>query len=472
MNNTNKHISDEAIYVRFDPTGTNFGADVKDVQSALGLLSPDAVLGTPLATETVPGKIRIGTQEEVNNGVLGDVAVTPKTLEVRLQRPQATTDVFGVTRFATNDEALTGLATDRTIVTSALKYVFDWTFTNRLAKETENGVVKLSTTPAAQAGVDDTTAMTPLKTKQAIAAATALIPSYGPATESTQGVVRLATLAQLRDPNIREGYSASPFTLNQWQATEANIGAIKLASQANMDNSSGNTAVTPAKFNSQRATTGRVGTTILADTIGDGSKALSGNARVLASDRVAVSSGGVYENNTNPNSKYITRDNLSSYMPVGAVIMTAFNSDHGNLFICNGRWLAVNDFRELFNRIGYTYGGNGSTHFAIPDARGVAVRGFDGGRGLDAGRGFGSYQEDTMQPITANWTMDDQAVTSNYPPSGACWADGWGSINYDAGSKDNVWRAFRMHFDSSRVARTSHETRMKNIAFNYAICVR
>ena len=59
MNNTNKHISDEAIYVRFDPTGTNFGADVKDVQSALGLLSPDAVLGTPLATETVPGKIRV-----------------------------------------------------------------------------------------------------------------------------------------------------------------------------------------------------------------------------------------------------------------------------------------------------------------------------------------------------------------------------------------------------------------------------
>ena len=106
MNNTNRHISDEAIYVRFDPAGSNFNSSVDNVQEALSLLSPDAVSGTPSATETVQGKIRIGTQEEVNNGILGDVAVTPKTLELRLQRPQATTDVFGVTRYATNDEAL------------------------------------------------------------------------------------------------------------------------------------------------------------------------------------------------------------------------------------------------------------------------------------------------------------------------------------------------------------------------------
>ncbi|AKU43829.1 tail collar fiber protein [Citrobacter phage Merlin] len=472
MNNTNRHISDEAIYVRFDPAGSNFNSSVDNVQEALSLLSPDAVSGTPSATETVQGKIRIGTQEEVNNGILGDVAVTPKTLELRLQRPQATTDVFGVTRYATNDEALTGTATDRSIVASALKHVIDWTFTNRTSSESRNGVLKLSSTPAAQAGVDDTTAMTPLKTKQAIAAATALIPAYGPATESAQGVVRLATLAQLRDPNIREGFSASPFTLNQWQATESNIGAIKLASQANMDGSSNNTAVTPAKFNSQRATTNRVGTTLLANNIGDGSRALSGSAAVLPSDRAAVSTGGVYEGNTSPNQKYMTKGELDTTVPVGGMFMAAFNGDHGNLMIANGRWLPVSGYPTLFQRIGFTYGGNGSDHFALPDMRGVTARGFDAGRGVDPGRGFGTYQEDAQQRIWGNWTIDDQAAWSNYPPDGAYYADGWGSINYDAGSKDNRWTALRMHFDSSRVVRTANENRMKNVAINYVIRVK
>lgn len=469
MNNTNKHISDEAIYVRFDPIGSNFNSGVKDVQTALALLSPDAVSGTPSATETVQGKIRIGTQEEVNNGVLGDVAVTPKTLELRLQRPQATTDLFGVTRYATNDEALVGTATDRSIVASSLKYVIDWAFTNRTASESNNGVLKLSSTPAAQAGVDDTTAMTPLKTKQAIAAATALIPAYGPATESAMGVVRLATLAQLRDPNIREGFSASPFTLNQWQATENNIGALRIASQSNMDNGSTDTAVTPSKFNSQRATVDRVGTTQLSNNVGDASRALSGVAAVLPSDRSAISNGGVYEGNTSPGQKYLTKNELDTSLPVGGMIMTAFNTDHGNLLIANGRWLPVANHPVLFQRIGFTYGGNYSDHFAIPDMRGVTARGYDAGRGLDGGRGFGTYQDDTMQRITAGWTMDDVAAGSDFPPQGACYADG--PASYDTNSRNGRIGAVKVRFDSARVTRTANETRMKNVAINYVIRV-
>lgn len=472
MNNTNKHISDEAIYVKFDPTGSNFNSGVKDVQTALQLLSPEAVSGIPLATETVAGKIRIGTQEEVDNGILGDVAVTPKTLEVRLQRPQATTEVFGVTRYATNSEALSGTASDRSIVASSLKHVIDWTFTNRVAKESENGVLKISSTPAAQAGVDDTTAMTPLKTKQAIAAATDLIPTYGPATESEQGVVRLATLAQLRDPNIREGFSASPFTLNQWQATEINLGAIKLASQGNMDSGSPNTAVTPSKFNSQRATTSRVGTTMLNHVVGDGSRAFSDAAAVLPSDRDAVTAGAVYEKNSSPGQKYMVHNELDTYLPIGGMQMVAFNSDHGNIIIANGRWLNVNEFPVLFQRIGFTYGGNYVDQFAIPDMRGVVARGFDSGRGLDPGRGFGTYQEDTTQHVTAGFPVDDSIIWNNYPPSGAMWADNFGSVNYDVGYRTDKWFGGQMHFDNSRQARVSHENRMKNLAINYVIRIR
>ncbi|ANA49499.1 tail collar fiber protein [Salmonella phage vB_SnwM_CGG4-1] len=473
QNNTLKHISDESKYVTFDPAGSGFNQTITNVQDALSAISADGITGVPLATETVAGKARIATQLEVDAGVSTDTIITPATLSYKLQRPEASTTVLGVTQYATDEEAIAGIATNRTIVASSLKATIDNVFTVRVATESANGVMKISSTPAAQAGVDDTTAMTPLKTKQAIAAATALIPAWGPATESEQGVVRLATLPQLRDPGIRDGYSVSPFTLNQWQATESNLGAIKLSNAGQMD--AGNdhtTAVTPWRFASTRATTGRAGTTILSNDLnGDGSKALSANSAVLPSNRAAVSAG-VYEHDTAADNKYMTRNNLKSYLPVGTMTLAAYNYDTGNCLKCNGRWLNRHQWPELFAVIGFTYGGDWGDNFAIPDMRGLVPRGFDDGRGLDPGRGFGSYQEDTMQRITAGWTMDDQAVTSNYPPSGACEARDYGSVNYDAGSDDRRWRGFRMYFDSARQTRVSHETRQKNLALNYVIVAR
>ena len=41
--------------------------------------------------------------------------------------------------------------------------------------------------------------------------------------------------------------------------------------------------------------------------------------------------------------------------------------------------------------------GDGATNFRVPDLRGEFRRGFDGGRGIDAGRVFGSAQGDAMQ---------------------------------------------------------------------------
>lgn len=55
-------------------------------------------------------------------------------------------------------------------------------------------------------------------------------------------------------------------------------------------------------------------------------------------------------------------------------------------------------YRGIFARIGTTFGaGNGSTTFALPDARGEFERGWDDGRGIDPGRAFGTVQTQSYQ---------------------------------------------------------------------------
>jgi microcystin-dependent protein len=62
---------------------------------------------------------------------------------------------------------------------------------------------------------------------------------------------------------------------------------------------------------------------------------------------------------------------------------------------CNGAAISRTAYAALFEAIGTAFGeGDGSTTFLLPDTRGVVLRGVDDGRGLDAGRVLGTYQED------------------------------------------------------------------------------
>lgn len=67
----------------------------------------------------------------------------------------------------------------------------------------------------------------------------------------------------------------------------------------------------------------------------------------------------------------------------------------------NGAAVSRTVYARLFSAIGTTWGaGDGSTTFNIPDLRGVFPRGWDDGRGLDAGRIFASYQADDFASHT------------------------------------------------------------------------
>lgn len=62
----------------------------------------------------------------------------------------------------------------------------------------------------------------------------------------------------------------------------------------------------------------------------------------------------------------------------------------------NGAELSRTTYSDLFAVIGTSFGqGDGVATFNIPDLRGEFLRGWDDGRGVDAGRGFGTWQQST-----------------------------------------------------------------------------
>ena len=55
---------------------------------------------------------------------------------------------------------------------------------------------------------------------------------------------------------------------------------------------------------------------------------------------------------------------------VGEINYVAFNYAPEGWLQCNGQTLPINQYNALYSLIGTTYGGNGSTTFALPDMRG------------------------------------------------------------------------------------------------------
>ena len=74
-------------------------------------------------------------------------------------------------------------------------------------------------------------------------------------------------------------------------------------------------------------------------------------------------------------------------------MLVGFNFAPQGWAFCNGQLLSISQNTALFSLLGTTYGGNGTTNFALPDLRGRAAVDFGQGPGLsnyDLGQSTGS----------------------------------------------------------------------------------
>src|SRR5437773_1817780 len=67
---------------------------------------------------------------------------------------------------------------------------------------------------------------------------------------------------------------------------------------------------------------------------------------------------------------------------LGEVKIVSFNFAPSGWAFCNGQLLPINQNQALFSLLGTTYGGNGSTTFALPDLRTRVPIHFGGGHTL------------------------------------------------------------------------------------------
>lgn len=97
----------------------------------------------------------------------------------------------------------------------------------------------------------------------------------------------------------------------------------------------------------------------------------------------------------------LNADLLDANNIVGSVHFFAFSTVPDGFLECNGQTVLRSTYAKLFAKIGTTYGaGDGTTTFHLPDARGMFLRGWDHGRGIDADRVLGSQQEDAFKSHT------------------------------------------------------------------------
>ena len=155
---------------------------------------------------------------------------------------------------------------------------------------------------------------------------------------------------------------------------------------------------------------------------------------------------------------------ITGGVPAGAVMAFAMNSAPSGWLAADGSNVNRTTYAALFSAIGTTYGaGDGSTTFALPDLRGIFVRGSGSQTisGITYNKTFAAKEGDALQGHRHNITP------SGY---GAAYSSGTVIGNYDVTSLASTAQTTGPISDGTNgTPRTASETRPANIALLYCI---
>ncbi|EHO2620554.1 phage tail protein [Escherichia coli] len=154
-----------------------------------------------------------------------------------------------------------------------------------------------------------------------------------------------------------------------------------------------------------------------------------------------------------------------SALPVGVPVPWPSATPPTGWIKCNGAVFSAEEYPELAK----AYPTN-----KLPDLRGEFIRGWDDGRGIDAGREILSAQGDAIRNITGtfgNGQTGTNAAISFVTTDGvfASQSKTRNTIGNTTIIPETPNNPYLVNFDASRVVPTASENRPRNIAFNYIV---
>lgn len=172
--------------------------------------------------------------------------------------------------------------------------------------------------------------------------------------------------------------------------------------------------------------------------------------------------------------------------------MRAFAGDYAPQYwlLCDGSLLSIADYSDLFSVLGFTYGGNGSTTFALPDLRGrllVQNGQLQGGSNYPFAKPGG---QETVVLNSSNMPAHTHSVNVSASPATTSRPLGnWLATPVDDGNADDSTVLAYMPANSadktlqtvalaaatispSGITNSAHDNRQPFLVINYIICAR
>ncbi|WP_078692195.1 tail fiber protein [Bartonella taylorii] len=176
-------------------------------------------------------------------------------------------------------------------------------------------------------------------------------------------------------------------------------------------------------------------TTITVNNLGEKPLYKTTNAGVIPLEGGELQTNGIYEIVYNGNVSMVDHDGWYllnptplpppkiETFPSGFIATFAMQEVPNGWLLCDGATYERKDYPQLFKAIGDKWGKDSDTTFKVPDFRGMFLRGFDDGRGLDADRLFADEQQDSIKSHTHICTIEEAGEhTHNFQYAGVGWS--------------------------------------------------